>query len=290
MKAGLALGFTVVLWASAFPVVRFALGHFEPAELAAYRFAAASAALAAYAIVVGLRRPARPSIPWLVGLGAVGITAYHLAFNTGARQLSAGTASFLINTVPVFTAILARVVLKERVGTQGTIGIVVSFLGVAIIATAESGRPFLVVGGSAGLVLLAAVCQSVYFIGQKRLVRDITPVELTAFSVWAGTLILLPLLPGALSSAVSASVSANVAVLYLGIVPAALGYIAYAYVLRTIPVSRATSALFAVPPIAMIMAWLMLGEIPRFRALVGGFVALTGVALVAHRPRTVPTQ
>jgi drug/metabolite transporter (DMT)-like permease len=72
-----------------------------------------------------------------------------------------------------------------------------------------------------------------------------------------------------------------VGAVYLGVFPGAVAYACWAYVLSRMPAGRASSSLYLVPPIAVIIGWLVLGERPGALALAGGAVALGGVALVS---------
>jgi len=82
-----------------------------------------------------------------------------------------------------------------------------------------------------------------------------------------------------------ASPQANLAVLLLGIYPSALAYLAWAYVLRHIEVSRASVALYLVPPVAMLMAATMLGEQVSMRVVLGGLIVLTSVGAISVEGR-----
>jgi drug/metabolite transporter (DMT)-like permease len=268
---------TVLLWASAFPSIRAALTAFGPAELAALRFAVASVALGLYLAW------ARPSLPgrgdWarLLAAGGLGIAAYNLLLNSGSRLVDAGTASFVVNTAPVFTALLGAALLGERLRAVGWFGIGLSFVGVAMIALGRGEMGF---GAGALLVLAAALCQAAQFVLQKPLLARHGALPVTACLIWAGTALLLPFLPGALEAAASAPTQALGAVIFLGLGPAALAYVAWSYALARLPVSRAASFLYLVPPIATGLAWAWLGEAPGAEALIGGAVALVGVILV----------
>jgi len=278
---------TVLLWASAFPSIRAALVAFGPAELAALRFAIASLALGLYLAWARPPLPNRKELPRILAAGGLGIAAYNLLLNTGSRAVDAGTASFVVNTAPVFTALLGAALLGERLRPLGWFGIALSFGGVALIAVGRGEMGF---GTGALLVLAAAVCQASQFVLQKPLLARCGALPVTACLLWAGTAMLLPFLPGALASAATAPAGALGAVVFLGLGPAALAYVAWSYALSRLPVSRAASFLYLVPPIATLLAWIWLGETPGSGALVGGAVALSGVVLVNTVGRVPASQ
>lgn len=278
---------TVILWASAFPAIRAALVAFSPAELAALRFAFASVALGLYFAVARPVLPGRADLPRILAAGGLGIAAYNLLLNTGSRTVDAGTASFVVNTAPIFTALLGAAMLGERLRPLGWAGIGLSFVGVALIAVGRGDMGF---GTGALLVLAAAVCQAAQFVLQKPLLAHHGALPVTACVLWAGTAMLLPFLPGALGAAQEAPAHALAAVLFLGLGPAALAYVAWSYALARMPVSRAASFLYLVPPVATLLAWLWLDEAPGWHALIGGSVALAGVIVVNTLGRVAPAK
>src|SRR4051812_9776045 len=87
----MALGVTIVFWASAFVAVRSAAPHFTPGGLALLRFATASVVMGVYACFGKLRRPTRREILPLALAGFLGIAVYHAVFNYAAREVTAGT-------------------------------------------------------------------------------------------------------------------------------------------------------------------------------------------------------
>lgn len=280
------IALTVLLWASAFPAIRAALGTFGPAELAALRFAIASLALGLYLAWARPTLPGRRDLPRLLAAGGLGIAAYNLLLNAGSRIVDAGTASFLVNTAPVFAALLGAGLLGERLRPLGWLGIALSLAGVALIAL---GRGEVGFGQGALLVLAAAACQASQFVLQKPMLARHGALPVTACLIWAGTAMLLPILPGALATAGTAPLAALCAVLFLGLGPAALAYVAWSHALAALPVSSAASFLYLVPPVATGIAWVALGEVPGTGALLGGVVALAGVILVntlGRRPAT----
>ncbi|MGQ9553330.1 MAG: DMT family transporter [Anaerolineae bacterium] len=277
-RTAIAVATTLLLWASAFAGIRAALKSYSPGHLALLRFLVASAVLAAYAILTHMHLPERRDLPGIALMGFLGITVYHLALNYGEVSVSAGSASFIVNAAPIFTAVFATAFLGERLKLWGWAGIAVSFTGVSLIALGEGeGLHF---NSGAMLILVAALATSLYFILQKRLLRKYQALALTTYGIWFGTAIMLVLSPGLPAAVRSAPLPATGAIVYLGLFPAAVAYVTWAYALSRGPASKAASFLFLTPLLATTIAWFWLGEKPTWLALLGGLMALTGVILV----------
>jgi drug/metabolite transporter (DMT)-like permease len=275
--AGAAL-ITVLFWGSAFAGIRAGLHSYAPAQLALLRFLSASAVLSVYALITRMRLPALRDVPLVLLLGLLGFAFYNIALNIGELKIPSGPAAVLIQTLPIWTALAAIIFLGERLRLWGWAGIGVSFAGVVVIGLGK-GSGFGLNWG-AGLILLASLSASAYNIIQKSMLGRYRPVDITTWAIWAGTLMLLPFFPGLVGQVRAASLADTLAVVYLGIGPAALAYATWAIVLSRLPASRASSLLFAVPVVAFLVGWVWLGEAPGLIDIAGGVLAMGGVALV----------
>jgi drug/metabolite transporter (DMT)-like permease len=211
-----------------------------------------------------------------------------VALNAGERTVTGGAASMLIASGPIFSALLARIALDERLRPWGWIGIAISFAGVALIAIGEGGGVHFNRG--AFLVLIAATATGISVVLQKHYLKTYNVTDFSTHLILAGTLFLLPFLPGLGTAIRHAPLMPTLAVVYLGVFPAAIAYLTWGYVLKRTPASVAASSLYTVPIFAILIGWMVLREVPTALSITGGALAFAGVTLVntkGHAPRPV---
>lgn len=275
-------------WASAWVSIRAAVSSYSPGHLALGRYLVASLVLMP---IILARRPAWPPLrewPGIGLMGLLGFTFYNLAINAGEQTVTAGAAAFLSATLPVFSAVGARLFLGEKSARTGWAGLLLSLTGVGVITLGEGGFQ---ISTGALLIVLAALCAAGYGLLQKTYLRRYAALDLTTWAIWMGTLGLLPFLRGLPHAVQEAPLAATLNLVFLGAFPGALGYVLWSYALSKLPVARLMSFLYLVPPISVVLAWLTLGEIPELLSLAGGGLALLGVVLTnATGPRNRATQ
>ncbi|MCR8643806.1 DMT family transporter [Paenibacillus sp. N1-5-1-14] len=269
---------TLLLWASAFVGIRAGLEAFSPTHLSLLRYATASIVLIIYALIAKVRLPERKDVLKIMLLGFIGITLYNVALNYGELSVTAGVASFIVNSGPIFTTILASIFLKERISCWGVFAIVISFIGVLIISLDDLRK--LQFNEGILLLIVAALTQAIYFVFQKPLLRKYRPLELTTFMILSGTIFMLPFSPGIIEAIALAPIDKTITVLYLGIFPGALAYLTWSVALSKIRASLVSSFLFLIPLLTIGIAWIYLSEIPTLYTWIGGFLILIGVIIM----------
>ena len=280
----LALVGALFSWASAYIGIRIGLTQYSPGGFGLLRFIAASLTM----LVIYLRLPHRNGLQWrdassIFLLGVIGFALYSVTLNYGEITVQAAIAGFLIATIPIGMIILARIFLKEKPTLRGLMGIFISFTGIILISLGESeGVKF---NFGVLYILCAVVAGSIYSTFQKSLLMRYHPIEFTAYTIWSGTLALAFYTPQLWHELPHASLKATLWGIYLGIFPAALGYLAWSYVIRYITIAKAASTLYIVPVISIFLGWFFINEMPNRISLLGGFVVLTGAIIVNYRKR-----
>lgn len=276
MKTFLLVAVTLLFWSSAFAAIKQGLAGYSPGHVVLLRFLTASFVFFIYALVRGIRFPAREDRWKIAVLALFGITIYHGFLTFGEQYIGAGTASLIIASVPAFTAIMAYFAYRERLTPAGWGGIVLGFCGVVVI-TLGAGSDFSAAIFGSMLVLLAAVATSVFFVFQKSLFARYSAVELTMYFTWAGTVPFLIFLPGFVEAVRIAPLASTFSSVYLGLLPSALAYITWSLALSRAPAGLVATGLYLNPLLAVMIAWFWLGEWPNAVVWVGGGLTMAGV-------------
>jgi drug/metabolite transporter (DMT)-like permease len=284
----LAIATTLLFWASAFVAIRHLADVFSPGALSLGRLLVGSLCLGVVLLARrGWTRPARGDWWPLLVVGVLWFGVYNLALNEGEQRVDAGTAALLIQLAPVLIAVLAVLFLGERSAATLWIGLVVAFAGVAVISLSTSGDVDRDVLGIV-LCLVSAAAYSVSVILQKPLMARMSALQVTWIACTVGLVVCLPF-AGQLAREAAAASGADLAwVVYLGAFPTAVAFTTYAYALGRMSASSLGVTTYLVPPITVVLSWLLLAEVPPPLTYVGGALCLAGVALARRRPRPVP--
>ena len=281
LKVFFALTVTLIFWGSAFVGIRAGLTAYSPGHLALLRFLVASAVLGSYAVFRRIHMPDLKDVPIFLLHGFLGYTVYHVFLNYGEQTVSAGSASFLISSIPVFSILLAVVFLKEHIGFRSLFGVCISVAGVTLIAFGEGGG--MTLDGGALLILIAALSESFYIVLQKPYLKRYSALEYVTYTMIAGTIFMFWYLPGFVDAVSTAPFDATLAVIYLGICPAAIAYVTWSYALSQGDVSKIVISQYALPAVTLFIGFFWLREFPAPLALTGGIIALSGVVVITMK-------
>ncbi|WP_108869714.1 DMT family transporter [Aquimarina aquimarini] len=279
----LCLVITLLLWASSFIAIKVALIDYSPYALSVYRYIIASIVLLVIAVFIKVQFPQKRDLFRFFMIGFIGIAIYNVTLNYGEQTVSAGATSFIINTVPMITFILSIIFLKEKINTKRVMGMMISFTGIVIITFGE--HVDVVFNKGVLFVVIAAFSQSIFFILQKPLLEKYSSFSLICWSIWLGTFTMLPFLIGNMNMLLKASFESNMSLLYLGVFPGAIGYLVWTYVLSKMKVQYATSFLYLIPVISVLIAIGWIREFPNGYIILGGAIVIVGVIIFNRKKK-----
>jgi len=290
----LAVACLVLIWGSNFAVVKAALGEISPLAFNAVRFMIASGLMLVFLRIAGMRvRIDRADWPALIGLGILGNTVYQVLFILGIDWTLAGNSALMLAAVPIFVSLMSVIFGHEHIPLIAWIGIVLSFVGIA----------FVVIGDARGLsfgnetlrgdltMLVAAVLWSAYTVGSSPYVRKYGTLPTTALTMWIGAVGLIAVgLPSLRDQSWSAvSTWAWAGLLYSAVLGIAVAYVLWYYGVRHLGSSRTAVYSNLIPLVALVVAWILLGEKPGLTQIVGAVLIIGGIAITrGSRTRVTP--
>lgn len=280
-----AIGVTMLLWASAFVGIRAAAPDFSPGALALGRLLTA---LVVLVVILGLRReglPPRSALPAIGGAGVLWFGLYMVALNWGEQEVDAGTAAMIIGMAPILVALVSGTVLGEQITRFLLTGLAAAVAGTILIAVSASGGTDDSLRGVLLCVLAAAASAGGVILQKRALLRKASSAQVTTFGCLAGTIACLPFTGQLITQTSDAEPSAILNVVYLGVFPTALAFSTWAYALARTSATRMGIATYLVPVLAIAISWVVLGEVPGWLALGGGVLCLVGVGISRMRAR-----
>jgi drug/metabolite transporter (DMT)-like permease len=289
----------MVVWAGNFIVVKDVISVMPPVAFTFLRYSLASLTLLAILRwSEGRIRLPRPETWRILILGGLGFGVYQILWTVGLQTIPAGDSALLIAATPVFTAVIAVLIGADTLGPVKALGVGLSFVGVVVVVA--SGVGIELTGSPLGfaLTLGAALCWATYTAVGARLLRRHSPLVLTTWATIGGTALLAPvglgqlIAPGAVSAnGADDALQIAFAVAYSGILAAALANVIIFHGVRMLGPTRITTTEALVPALAVVLAFLFLGEPIRVGQVLGGAIIIGGVALTrvaARRPRSIP--
>jgi drug/metabolite transporter (DMT)-like permease len=276
-----------VLFGSSVVAVRVAVQEVPPLSLAVLRFGQGGLLLVFLILLVGRRDLLRVrwhDLPLLILLGAVLFTIFPVSFNASLRLIEASRGALILATIPIWSALLARVARSERLVPRQVVGVFLSLGGVGL-ALAERGLGWQGGLGSLagdGLMLVTALCGAAYGILAQRALARYSALTVTTYAMVLGTLLLVPaaLVEGLVGVFPRLDLQTVALLVFLGVFGGALGFFLWTFALTRLTPTQVTVYINLNPLVAMVLAAVLLAERLTIIFAVGFGVVLLGVLLV----------
>ncbi|HVX69219.1 MAG TPA: EamA family transporter [Mycobacteriales bacterium] len=292
-----ALWAVYILWGSTYLAIRVAVhpshgAPLPPLLLAGARFTLAGVVMLAFTV----RRPAPDGEPDPLGWkqwGAAAVIGLALPFggnglvSVAEKRIPSGVAAVVIATVPIWAAIIAAVLGRERATRYHVAGLGLGFVGVAALTIGSGG------GRASGvgilIVLVAAISWASGSVWSQTAPTVRRPLVMTGMEMVCGGVacLLAASVSGEFSDLQLAAVSYRgwLAFGYLIVAGSMVAYSAYVWLLHTAPLSLVTTYAYVNPVVAVTLGAILLGETFTIRSAVATVAVVVGVVLMLRRPQ-----
>lgn len=283
--------FAVTAWGASFIATKVALQDISPITVVWLRFAIGVVILGLAVIRRGqLQIPGKRTLAYFALLGFIGITFHQWLQSNGLVTAQASTTAWIVASTPIFMAVLGVLFLKETLNWLQVLGILLAAFGVILVVSGgELALPGRGQFGTAGdiLILISALNWAVFSALSRDGLKRYPAAMMMFYVMLFGWLIVTVLFfagPG-LAEVGNLTRVGWLGVLFLGIACSGLAYVFWYDALKVIPSSQVGSFLYFEPIVAVIVAFVILGEALLLASLVGGIAILVGVWLVNRKWR-----
>ncbi len=270
-------------WGANFVLAGPIMADLPPLWAAAVRFILGAALMFA---IAGVRRESlfgmlKLHAPKYLLLGAVGIAGFNLFFFYALQSTSANSASLIMATNPLLTALLAVALLGERLTRRHLLALPVALIGVTVVISQGDLHKLETLSFAHGdmLMLAANLCWAMYNVLVRRYMPQGSPIANTSWVMAAGAILLLSVALGSDTHASALDSRAGMAMAVMVIGGTVLAYLFWGVGIARLGAARTAIFLNLVPVFAMLVGALLLGTLPSAAQLAGGALVLGGVSI-----------
>jgi drug/metabolite transporter (DMT)-like permease len=284
-------------WGANFAAVKFGLAEIPPLLFNGLRYIiAAIVMLGVVFISKQFVRLERKHLVYLAAIGILGNTGYPLFFIYGLNLTSADNTAMILSTAPIWVALLGTFLKMEQLTKQGWFAVTVSVFGILLVILGGRHQTDLQFGGATVLgdvmVIGAVLCWAGYTLALRPLTSIYHPGLISALGTSIGILPMVLLsIPSMITFSWHAvSLGAWASLLITGVFAVGLAYLFWGYGVAHLGSTRTSLYLNVVPPIALLVNWLWLGETLTLIQWTGAIIALSGIAVARRHTVQLPSH
>ena len=285
----------VTIWAVNLSLVKIALAEIPPLPYNGMRLLLASAALLAWLLAseknLKLRRR---DLPKILLLSFTGYALYQYLFISGIHLTTASNTAVIFGSTPIMISLLSSFFKHERITPLGWLGIALGFAGIYLVVSGRAGG-FALSGRTwkGDLILFAAVfLWAHYSVSARPLLKVYSPLKFTAVTMGLGSLMFFPFSVPQLRRLPFAAVSAQawLCLLFSGLVALSLALVLWFFSVRRVGNSQTAVYSNLQPVLAVVFAWLLLGEKATSSLLLGAAVIFIGIVFTRRGRDVSPAK
>ncbi len=266
------------LWGASFLFMRIGAPEMGPVGLIAIRTLVAGLFLLPFLFFYNSHRGVRRHLPAIALVGVIGSAMPFALIAYATLTVTAGYASILNATTPMFGALVAWIWLGDRLRPSGVIGLVIGFAGVFVLVWGRGEMPTLQLGSAVTAALAATLLYALAATTTKRYLAEVHPLTLATLSQLFAAASLLPFALLAVPEQMP-SVKAWWSVILLGIASTGIAYVIYFKLLSQVGPTKTLTVTYLIPVFGLFWGWLFLEEQISLSMVAGCLLILLGVGL-----------
>ncbi len=286
--AGLAPLLTVLIWSGNTVVTKASAGVISPGSISFYRWLLAFIVLLPFVGRAAWRNRALIREYWLklAVLGALGMVIYQSLAYEAAKTTSAVNMGVIVALMPLLSTFFASLLAAEKLTATSLLGGSISLIGLVYLTS--QGDPMRLANGGFhigdGLMIVAVLSNALYGVMLRRWAMPFPMWQQLFWQIGFSTLLLIPIF---LMGDISPFTTANLPlILYAAIPTSLLAPLCWMIGIQRLGAGRTSLLINLLPIVVAVLAWALLGEQLYSYHAIGGALALIGVGLGLHKPRT----
>jgi drug/metabolite transporter (DMT)-like permease len=276
----LSLLFVSAVWGMNIVAMKFLLTELSPVNLVMIRFF--SGTLLLFLLLLFFEDVRMPLLDffYLCLLGVTGITAYQLLFVVGMKYTSATNAAILVNTSPIYGAMLSRILGLGKLTRKQIICTLTGFLGVYVLITKGSFRLSGTHVKGDLLVIASSLMWSLYTILSARQLSRHSPLKVTTYAFITGSLVLVPFTPMFLDiqEISRLSIEGWAWVFFTVFIAIVIGFFLWYWGIKQAGPSRGLLFMYAIPVFSVLFAHFLLRESLYVSQVIGSLIVFISIA------------
>jgi drug/metabolite transporter (DMT)-like permease len=255
----------ILVWSSAYPLIKIALDYVSPIVLAVIRLVTGGIILTVYGRGLSYGKKE------MIG-GLINVALFMLFLNFGVMlSVNPALSATLIYTQPIFLVILSAVFLSKKPSVLQLLGVIIAISGAIYSAGITGFNLGSIISLIGGLIWAIGTLYYQVFLIEKDVIK------LNSFMALFSALFLLPFTP--INFYFKFTISGILVAVIIGITAQAIGFIAWFNSIKQLGSFLSSSLSLLVPAMSYLFSFIMLDEVPTFQQLLGTAIVLLGVFL-----------
>ncbi|WP_035513054.1 DMT family transporter [Halalkalibacillus halophilus] len=276
-----------IIWGYSWVLMKDALLYMEPFTFSAFRFGLGAIVMVLVVMIYKLGLPPRDKIFHLLVLGMLQTAIVFLLVMYALKFIDAGKSSLLLYSMPLWSGVLANLLLKEKTSKIRWTGLVIGMFGLAIILFSDLlGNVTLEVLFGEFLIVIAAISWAFSNIYYRIFLNKLPRLQVNAYQMLFGAIaisIVAFLAEG--DATINWTFDSIYYVVFTGVLASALCFTVWFMLLSVVDTIGATMPSLLVPVFGIFFGWLLLDEIITWNILIGSIFILSGILITNIRSK-----